>query len=270
MRTIVGGFVMSLFQRFVSVLALCAALAACADVPPAEPAPPSAPPSVGPAPQQQEATVTGAPLRLPPPPEPSNLHCDAMTIRQDGRDITPVNGTFILARQPFAIIYGGRGSEPSLYLSVRPGLNDALARLGQREVWGAADDVVRPEQDDLPIREGGRLVSDPDTQDVLLAAMGPTYPTFFRQMVIMNNEPGVLLTAIRTGDGFEQRDGVWVQNVRGLGGLPVAQSRFHQLHLTYFATVERLGPGGKGSFGSRLLQRLTWGSCRLSFLGPRF
>jgi hypothetical protein len=188
-----------------------------------------------------------------------------MVVRQDGRDIKPVAGTFTLARRNFALVYLGSEPQPSVYLSTLGLLNEALDRLGEREVWASADEYMAHDPDDLPIREGARLIADPDAQDQFLAGMGEGYPNFFRQMVIVNDEPGVILSAAKAGGGFQPLGNAQVQVVRAIGGLAVSKTRFKLLNLTYFATVERRGPGGKGSFGSRLLLKLAWGSCRLAF-----
>lgn len=254
-----GGIAMGWVKAPVFVLFVCLGLAACAE-PPVPPAPP--PPAevaVVPAPPPPALPVP------PPPPSGAGLHCDKLLVRQDGRDIRPVNGTFTLARRAFALVYLGPEPQPSVYLSTLGLLNEALNRLGEREVWASADDYIEHDPDDLPIREGGRLIADPDAQDQFLAALGEGYAPFFRQMVIVNDEPGVILSAAKAGGGFVPQGGVQVQTVRALGGLAMVKTRFKLLNLTYFAVVERRGPGAKGSFGSRALAKLAWGSCRLAF-----
>lgn len=245
-----------------AALVLSLALVACAEKKTVED---SAPPVVAAPPAAAALPPVPTPPAPPMPPAGHGLHCDKMLVRQDGKDIKPVNGTFTLARRNFALVYTGAEPQPSLYLSTVGLLNEGLSRLGQREIWASADEYIAHEPDDLPIRDGARLIADPDAQDQFLAGMGEGYPDFFRQMVIVNDEAGVILSALKAGAGFVPQGNVQVQTVRALGGLAVVKTRFKLLNLTYFGTLERRGPGGKGSFGSRSLLRLAWGSCRLAF-----
>lgn len=188
-----------------------------------------------------------------------------MMVRQGGKDILPVDGVFTLAKRPFALVYTGAEKLPSVHLSVFGTLNAALNGLGEREVWGSADEYMGHDPDDLPIREGARLITDPDDQDLFLSSMGEGYPAFFRQMVIINDEPGAVLSVPKAGGGFERQGEQHVQMVRAIAGTAIAKTRFKLLHLTYFGTVGQLGPGGKGSFGSRSLLKMRWGACQLAF-----
>lgn len=250
-------------SRRALLLAVVLSLVACAEAPP--PAGPAAPPPVETAPAPPPPPLPPAP---PPPAIPSRheaLHCDAMMVRQAGKDIAPVDGVFTLDKRPFALVHTGPEKLPSVHLSVSGALNAALDQWGEREVWGSADEYMGHDPDDLPIREGAHLITDPDGQDLFLSAMGEGYPAFFRQMVIINDEPGAILSVAKAGGGFERQGGQDVQLVRAIAGTAVAKTRFKRLHLTYFGTVSQVGPGGKGSFGSRSLLKMRWGSCQLVF-----
>lgn len=245
---------------------MLAVLASCADQtpPPASSVPAPAPPPKAAPPSDGKSKPKPKP-KPAPAPAPIALHCDTLFARQDGRDVRPVNGTLELARRPFALVYTGGLPEPSLYASAFATLAEQLAKTERREVWGSADDYSQDAIADLPIREGAGLVEDPDLQDLHLDGMGEGYAAFFHAMTALGDEPSAFLWAPRLGGGFESGAGGLVAEVRAVGGTPVEKTSFRQLYLTYYASIERVGPGNKSNFGRRLLVRLAWGSCRLAF-----
>lgn len=248
--------------RRLGVVLVVLALASCAEAPPpAPPAPPVAPVVVVPPP----APPKPAPKPLPPPQSRSPLHCDDLFVRQDGRDIQPVAGVLTVARRPFSLVYTGAAPEPSLHVSAFPTLAEQLDRTAKREVWGSVDDYTLHHADDLPLREGVGLIEDPDRQDPHLEAMGEGYAAFFHTMTAFGGGPNGLVWVPRAGSGFVPAEGGQVAHIRSIGGEAVEKTRFRQLYVTYFANVERVGPGNKGNFGRRSLVRLAWGSCRLAF-----
>lgn len=236
------------------------ALASCADTPSAPTPPASTPPLNAPQPSQAKSK---------PKPKPAMarmaLHCDDLFVRQDGRDIRPVDGTLDVARRPFSLVYTGGLPEPSLHASAFPALAEQLDRTARREVWGSVDDDTQDKIDDLPVREGAGLVEDPDLQDLHLDGMGEGYAAFFHTMTAISDEPSAYLWAPRVGGGFAPGAGGLAAEVRAVGGAPVEKTMFRQLYLTYYASIERVGPGNKTNFGKRSLVRLAWGSCRLAF-----
>lgn len=237
-------------------------LASCADQPP-PPAPPApAPPAKAPPPSD----VKGKPRPKPGPlPARMTLHCDDLLVRQDGRDIRPVDGTLEVARRPFSLVYTGGLPEPSLHASAFATLAEQLGKTARREVWGSADDYSQDAVADLPLREGAGLVEDPDLQDLHLDGMGEGYAAFFHAMTAIGDEPSTFLWAPRVGGGFQPDAGGLAAEVRAVGGTPVDKTSLRQLYLTYYASIERVGPGNKTNFGRRSLVRLAWGSCRLAF-----
>lgn len=247
--------------RRLGAVLLVLALASCAEAPP--PAPP--PPVVAPVVVVPPAPPKPAPKPVPPPQSRSALHCDDLFIRQDGQDIRPVAGVLGVARRPFTLVYTGGLPEPSLQVSAFPALAEQLDRTAKREVWGSAEDYILHRADDLPLREGVGLIEDPDRQDPHLEGMGEGYAAFFHTMTAFGGGPSALLWVPRAGSGFAPAEGGQAADIRLIGGEAVEKTRFRQLYVTYFANVERVGPGNKGNFGRRSLVRLAWGSCRLAF-----
>lgn len=243
---------------------MLAVLASCAGQPasPPSPVPASAPPpkAASPADAKDKPRPKAAPASTR-----MALHCDTLFARQDGRDIRPVEGTLELARRPFTLVYTGGWTEPSLHASAFATLAEQLDKTARREVWGSAEDYSQDAVADLPIREGAGLVEDPDLQDLHLDGMGEGYAAFFHAMTALGDEPSAFLWAPRVGGGFEPGAGGLVAEVRAVGGTPMEKSGLRQLYLTYYGSVERVGPGNKTNFGRRLLVRLAWGSCRLAF-----
>lgn len=248
--------------RRLGAVLLVLALASCAEAPP--PAPSSSP--VTPVVVVPPAPPKPAPKPVTPPPQShSPLHCDDLFIRQDGRDIRPVAGVLGVARRPFTLVYSGGLPEPSLHVSAFPALAEQLDRTAKREVWGSAEDYTLHRADDLPLREGVGLIEDPDRQDPHLEGMGEGYAAFFHTMTAFGGGPSALVWVPRAGSGFAPAEGGQTADIRLIGGEAVEKTRFRQLYVTYFANVERVGPGNKGNFGRRSLVRLAWGSCRLAF-----
>lgn len=240
---------------------LLLALTACAEAPP-----PSAPSKPRPeAPPPEPAPAKSPPKPAPLPQSRSILHCDEVFVRQDGRDIRPQGGTLTVARRPFTLVYTGGLAGPSLHVSAFPTLAERLDRTAKREVWGSVDDYTPEPVADLPLREGVGLIEDPDRQDPHLEGMGRGYAVFFHTMTSFGGGPTALLWVPRIGGGFAPAEGGQAAGIRGIGGEGMAKTRFRQLYLSYFAEVERVGPGNKGNFGRRSLVRLAWGSCRLAF-----
>lgn len=247
------------------LLALGLGLSACAETP-APPAPKPEAAVTTPVPRPSIPTPPAPPkLVQPMPPSPSALHCDDIVARQDKRDIQPVKGTLTLARRPFALIYTGPGDEPSFYASTVGLLDDSLDQLGVDDLWGAADEYLDHDPEDLPIRESARLITNPEDQDRFLALLGLDYPSFFRQMIVINNEPAILVSAPKAAGGFRKVEGGQAKVVRTIDAQPLTDLRHPVLYLTYFANTMRVGPSSKGNFGNRSLLRMKWGSCRLAF-----
>lgn len=247
-------------RRLGAVLTVLA-LASCAEAPPPAPVPPPVAPVVVAPPTPPKP----APKPVPPPQSRSALHCDDLFVRQDGRDIRPVAGVLNVARRPFTLVYTGTVPEPSLHVSAFSALAEQLDRTAKREVWGSVDDYALHRADDLPLREGVGLIEDPDRQDPHLEGMGEGYAAFFHTMTAFGGGPSALVWVPRAGSGFAPAEGGQAADIRRIGGEAVEKTRFRQLYVTYFANVERVGPGNKGNFGRRSLVRLAWGSCRLAF-----
>ncbi len=262
---------MTALRLWATIMAGMAMAGCAATTDPATSAEDAPPPVQAPPPKTAMATPRLTPPRPSQPSTPPQtpqkssaaLHCDRITARQDNRDIRPQDGDLILARKPFALIYSGQ-QEPALYLSPSPRMNEELDQAGAADIWTAGDEFLSLAADDLPLRSGGGVINGDQDQDDFLSLLGTGYPSFFRQMVAMNHESQVVVSVPKTAQ-FQRRGEVRIQQVNSIAGIPVTMTNHKVLNLTYFGLQDRMGPGSKGSFGSRLLLKMNWGSCRLVF-----
>jgi hypothetical protein len=208
--------------------------------------------------------------RLPQssPPLAYGPSCERISVSQQGKEISPDDGLLHIARSPFSIRFNGPETQPAIVLSKDQRLNAFLARHGRKEMWASAGDFVAHHPNDVPIRDEASFFVDEPSRDKFAGLIGADYPQLLRSKVAENPRLDTATFIPKAGGFVASADGrSSLYTVETIDTTPVTEVAMDQLHLTYFATVEKFGPPQKGFFRYPypLLIKMMWGSCVIAF-----
>lgn len=194
--------------------------------------------------------------------------CEKLSIVQGGKEVESTNGVFRLDRQSFIVRYRGAEKEPALAASPTNNLVDALQQRGRKELWASGGDLMAFTPNDLPlVPEFQIFVDEKSHTDFGLVIGGEEYVELLRNLIAKHPELDTATYIPKAGAGFEPgKSGAgYAFDVRTIDGQPIAQTRFSQLYVAYFGTVDRFAPPVGSPDGWRGLIKVNWGACVLAF-----
>lgn len=193
--------------------------------------------------------------------------CEKLSIVQAGRETQPTNGIFHINREPFAVRYRGDEKDPALSASPDNQIVNALQLRGRKQLWASAGDYMAYSPNDLPLRSDFRLFVDEKTRNEFASMIGEKYPDYLTRAVLSNPELDTATFIPKAAGGFvpESSGNSYIFDVQTIHGQPVSQTRFGELYIAYFGTIERLGPPPRGFYSSQNLIKMNWGACLLAF-----
>lgn len=195
--------------------------------------------------------------------------CEAISVSQGGKEIMPRNGVLYVERQPFSIRYQGNEPEPepAVIISENDRLNTYLTLRNRKEMWAGTGQFMAHSPNDLFVNDEAHFYTDEPSRDEFAALIGDGYKPLLRTMVAENSLLDTATYIPKIGGFIKASDGRgYLYPVDTINSVPLADTPFNQLHMSYFAMVERYGANKTGWNRQYLsLIKMKWGACVISF-----